>query len=73
MMVEEVLQSMYGISSDIENTKMEVSQDITIYTYSVKLAYNWISIIIYLKTPVLYCIYSKTLGHEVYSYTLPLY
>ena len=58
--VEEVSQNMYCISSVIEYIIMAVSQNIPIYSYSVTLAYNGISIIIYLKTPALECIFSDT-------------
>ena len=48
--VEEVLQNMYCILSVIEYIKMEASQNIPLYSYSVTLAYNMISLKIYLKT-----------------------
>ena len=44
--IEKVPQNMHGISSVIEYIIMEVSQNISIYTYSVILAYNGISILI---------------------------
>ena len=44
--IEKVPQNMHSISSVIEYIIMEVSQNIPIYTYSVILAYNGISIII---------------------------
>ena len=50
MHVEEVSQNMYCILSVIEYIIREVSQNIPIYTYSATLAYNGISIKIYLKT-----------------------
>ena len=59
---------MFWVLSATEYIIMEVSQKIPIYTYSATLAFNGISIIIYLRTPV----YSETLGLEVYSVTLPL-
>ena len=58
--IEEVPHNMYCSSSFIEYIIMEVSQNITIYTYSVTLAYNGISIITYLKTPALECIFVET-------------
>ena len=56
--VEEASQNMYCISSVIEYIIMEVSQNIPIFTYSVTLAYNGISIIIelYNKLTVLFSI-----------------
>ena len=67
--VEEVSQNMYCISSVIEYIIMEVSQNIPIYSYSVTLAYNGISIIIYLKTPALECIFSDTWSWSIFSDT----
>ena len=58
--IEEVLRNMFCISSATEYIIMEVPKNIPIYTYSGTLAYNGISIIIYLKTPALECIFSDT-------------
>ena len=59
-LLEEVSQNMYCILSVIEYIIMEVSQNISIYSYSVTLAYNGITIRIYLKTHTLECIFSHT-------------
>ena len=53
----EVSQNIYCISSFIEYIIKEVSQNIPIYWYSVTLAYNGISNIIYLQIPALECIF----------------
>ena len=45
--VEEVPMKIYCISSVTENIAMEVPQKIPVYTFSVTLAYNGISIIIF--------------------------
>ena len=58
--VEEGLQYMYCISSATDYILLKVSQNILMYKYSETLAYNWIFIIIYLKTPYLYCIFRYT-------------
>ena len=47
--IEEVLTNIYCISSATENIIMEVPQKIPIYTFSVALAYNGISIVIFLN------------------------
>ena len=60
LIVEEVSQNMYCISSATEYIILEVSQNIPIYKYSVTLAYNGISLIIYLKTPALECMLRDT-------------
>ena len=64
--VEEVPQNMYCIWSVIEYIIMEVSQNISLYTYSVTLAYNMISIMIYLKTPVLQSIFKNTWSWSIF-------
>ena len=64
--LEEVSQNMYCISSVIEYIVIEVSQNIPFYTYSVTLAYNRISIIIYLRH-LFWSVYSETLTLEIYS------
>ena len=66
-MVEEGSQNMYCMSSVIEYIIMEMPQNIPIYTHSVTLAYNGISIIINLKTLALECIIIYTLDLAVYS------
>ena len=64
--VEEVSQNMYCISSVIEYMIMEVSENIPIHTYSVTLAYNGISILIYLKTSALECIFRDTWSSSIF-------
>ena len=58
--IEEVPMKIYCISSATENIVMEVPEKISIYTFSVALAYNEISIIIFLKAPDLECIFRGT-------------
>ena len=58
--VEEVPQNMYCIPSATENILMEVPQKIRIYTFSVTLAYNGISITIFVTAPALECIFYAT-------------
>ena len=62
-------QNIYCISSVIEYILIELSQNKPIYWYSVTLAYNGISIIIYLKTPTLECIFSDTCFWSIFSNT----
>ena len=56
-------QNMYCITSVIEYIIMEMSKNIPIYTYSVRFAYNGISIITYLQTPALECIFFNNWPH----------
>ena len=45
---------------------MEVSQNIPIYSYSVTLAYNGISIIVFFKAPDLKCIFYDTWSSDIF-------
>ena len=67
--VEDVSQKMYFISSIIEYVIMEVSQNILICSYSMTLAYNGISIRIYLKSPALKCIFPNNWSWYIFSNT----
>ena len=58
--IEEVPQKIYCISCATENIIMEVPQKISIYAFSVALAYNGISILIFLKAPDIKCIFRGT-------------
>ena len=57
---------MYCISNVIEYIMMEVWQNIPINAYSVTLVFNGISIMRYLKTPALECIFRDTWSWSIF-------
>ena len=63
---------MFCISSATKDIIMEVPQKIQINMFSVALANNGISILIFLQAPAVGCIFRGTC-HEVFSEALPLH
>ena len=63
--IEEVPQNIYDILSVIKYIIIEMSQNIPIYTYSVTPVYNGISIITYLNTPTLWCLFRNNLSWSI--------